>query len=460
MPRASRSASPRAGRGFSVVEIVIALAILFTLVTFLLVALKGRENEGRTSSRYLNAVMLAQKIADDLEHRTRENPHAVERLAAASPEGSPRAGGGELFRFLEDTTADGMLGNDAGIDESAGSLHTQFAAYRYRVDFDRSVGNGLARARIRIFWDDRGRARSYELSALLPDLPARIDSGAPADYDESLSGAEAGLALFGEAGDFADACARHRIDEALALEFAKVRRVVSAVSARLAEAEQADREIANSARAATAGGVARRAALREENGILILRAHRALARPLAELDARATAGTLDTGDLFRGSVAVNLLRDLTLLARAVDGRPNRDCLAIRFNVELSEALAHQLRLVADPAIAGTLPWRERTGALTRLIELGSVLVQANAGRLVFTIGDGRITLQQLVENAFGVLAGLLAGRDYNKADYVNEKLKAIRHRRFAEYEDVSERVALLAAVSEAAARLLDSGAPR
>lgn len=447
---------PAAAGGFTIIEVLIALSLLFTLITFLLVALKGRENEGRTSSKFLNAVMLAQKIADDLENRTRENPHAIEKLAALTPEGTAVDAGSEFFRYLEDTTADGTLGEDAPITAASGSLHAQFKDYRFRVSFDRAAGNGLARARILVMWEDRGRRKNYEMTTLLPDLPARIDAGAPADYDEPIDEATVVEALFREAGTLDDLCARYRIDRPLAVELAKVRRICRAVAERLAQAERDDVALERSARGETSAGIAARADLREANGILILRAHRALARPMGEIDARLTAGTLDMGDLHANSCAVLLVKDFALLAKSVDGRANRDCLAIRFNLELSLAMTHLLRLAADPRVAASLPWRERTAALTRLVELGSVLVQGSGDRIVLALGEAKITLPQLVENAFAVLSKLLGGRDYNKADYVAEKLKAIRHRRFSEYEDVSDRIALMNAVAGIAGKLLQA----
>lgn len=457
MPTASRNPdgpNRRPRPGFSLVEVLVALSILFTAITFFLVAIRGHETEGRKTAQYLNAVMVAQKVVDDIDNRCRENLHAVEEMTGLAGGGRVVDGGSPLFRYLEDTNANGRIDDDLAIVASAGSIYQQLKDFGFRVTFERGYGNGLARARVTVLWEDRGRPRSYEMVQVVQDLPARID--------ESLAGGQAipvtdesiRLALFNEPGPLEELLARYHVDREVATTLAQVQVVVRSVVKRLAESDGEVLKIENSAKGSTREGIREIARQREENAIAIAQGFNLLAAPMQALDRLDGQGTLRFGELADNSCAVRLANDIGRLVKSLDGAQNPDCLGVRFNAELAGAMNLYLRLAIDPTVAKGLPYREKTGALMKIVELGSVLIQNNFNRMVFTIGEVKIPLLQLVTNTFELLVKVLGGRDYNRAAYVDAKLRAIKNNRFSEYEDVSSRVELMAAVSSIAGRVL------
>jgi hypothetical protein len=101
-----------------------------------------------------------------------------------------------------------------------------------------------------------------------------------------------------------------------------------------------------------------------------------------------------------------------------------------------------------------MPYHRRVGVLVKVVDLGSALVQNNFEKMIFSVGTIRITLKNLVMNAFTTLQGILIGRDYNRASYVKHKIDAVKSGKFREFEDISERLTNMVAVSDLTSSLL------
>lgn len=440
-------------RAFSLIEVIIGLAILFVVISFILVALRGRETESRKSAKFFNAVFLAQKIVDDLDNRCRENIYAVNELAEKKGTYRIVEGGEPLFQYLEDTNSNGKLDDDLAITEVAGSIYGQFKDFTYQVNFDRSHGNGLARADVLVRWEDRGE-QSYRVSQVLPDLPGKVESDVGSLLEIELTDEMIRNFLFPEEDPLDELLEKYKFDRTLAEQLARVQYISRAAAKSINDTDAAILQIQNSRKGATLDGMLEMAKMREENAIKIVQCYGLLLLPLSEIQKLQGKAAFDFGGFLFNEKLIDLMKDLARLAKNVEGQKNRNCLALRFNLELAEAMNLYLQMITSKDLALELPYNRRVGMLVRVVDLGSALIQNNYDKMIFSIGETRITLKNLVMNSFTTLQAILSGRDYNRASYVGHKIATIQSGKFREFEDISERLLNMAAVSELSGGLM------
>lgn len=157
-------------RGFSLIEILLALVLLtVALIPALDVFISSGDSLKQTRP-YHHALLLAEKVLEDLRGGSYESPYFLERFRREGivPEPKPVVGGGHpYFRAIEDTAEPfGRIepGKDAGIEESLGLIEKELQPLEVGVTEQPGTGDGHLVTAIKVHWKDtRRQDRTYEI---------------------------------------------------------------------------------------------------------------------------------------------------------------------------------------------------------------------------------------------------------------------------------------------------------
>lgn len=182
-------------RGLTFVEVLVGLAILMAVGTMFMTFLTSSSKEARFSGDYFNAVVLSQKVSEDLLEEISLNPRGLETLGvdrSRSGYSTVVDGTSVFFSFLEDRAppwgridpqVDGKLSNQMQ------PLYDGVKKYRFNVSGERLAGSGDAEDRnlltcnIDFEWKtDTGRGEfNTECLLFSPATPKKADLGAMVD---------------------------------------------------------------------------------------------------------------------------------------------------------------------------------------------------------------------------------------------------------------------------------------
>jgi hypothetical protein len=180
--------------------------------------------------------------------------------------------------------------------------------------------------------------------------------------------------------------------------------------------------------------------------VQIIQCYNILAIPLSELSKMENQFSKSRIPLT--TKTKNLINDMSLVTKFLSGKINKNCLAVKFNMELAAAMNAYIQLLINKNFNSKLAYKKKIGSLTKVINLGSALVQNNSEKMIFSMGKSKITLKQLVKNSFKTIKQMISGKDYNREFYVSEKMKTIESGKFREFENISERLENMDAVSD------------
>ena len=173
--------------GVSLVEILVALAILLVAVLPMFTLYSTTARQARQTGDYTLAVMLEERVAEDMRIASWENPHAVEdpRLNGDGTLAPVVDGKSIYFRGLEDTAAPfGQIDDrDRSIDASFPDLYAQLRTYAFGVKSARralETQGEVLDLDLDMEWKDAGdHTRAMPLRTILPIIQPRITTPVP-----------------------------------------------------------------------------------------------------------------------------------------------------------------------------------------------------------------------------------------------------------------------------------------
>lgn len=170
-------------RGLSFVEVTVAFSILVLAVIPILTLFGNTAQQTRQTGDYALAMMLQERVAEDMRIASWENPHAAEDPSLVG-DGTPQPvvdGKSPFFRGLEDTAEPyGQIDDekDLTIDKSMPALYRQLSSYRFGAQAARRklpTAGEVMDVGLEMQWrDGHDTARALKLDTVVPILSPRI----------------------------------------------------------------------------------------------------------------------------------------------------------------------------------------------------------------------------------------------------------------------------------------------
>lgn len=169
--------------GFSIVEVMVAFAILVLAVVPILTLYSTTARQTRQTGDYTLAIMLQERVAEDMRIASWENPHAVNdpRMLGDGTRAPIVNGQSIYFRGLEDTAAPfGQIDDDKdrSIDASFPDLYNQVKTYEFGVSSARrplATQGEVLDVELDMQWKDGGdTTRAMPLRTVVPIIQPRI----------------------------------------------------------------------------------------------------------------------------------------------------------------------------------------------------------------------------------------------------------------------------------------------
>lgn len=169
--------------GFSIVEVLVASSILVLAVVPIITLFSTTAQQTRQTGDFTLAMMLQERVAEDMRIASWENPHAVDdpRMVGDGTLAPIVDGQSIYFRGLEDTAAPfGQIDDDKdrGIDASFPELYDQVKTYQFGVTSARRplpTEGEVLDVDLEMRWKDaKDRTRSMPLRSVVPIVQPRI----------------------------------------------------------------------------------------------------------------------------------------------------------------------------------------------------------------------------------------------------------------------------------------------
>jgi hypothetical protein len=162
--------------GLSLLEILVAVALLAGSYAVLVTTMRGARTETTFTAEHFTAMFVAQKVIEDINQRLQENPHFFSELIRDA-EGQPLPvvnGRSKYFRLLENTRDFNALrpGEDEPI--TGGDLYRQLEPFSVQVStrlenpIEGSLLPTLLEVEVVVRWTSReGRPQEYRLNQMV-----------------------------------------------------------------------------------------------------------------------------------------------------------------------------------------------------------------------------------------------------------------------------------------------------
>ncbi|MEW6708716.1 MAG: prepilin-type N-terminal cleavage/methylation domain-containing protein [Candidatus Riflebacteria bacterium] len=134
--------------GFTLVEICVGIAIIAGIATFYVTFISGASKESKFTADHFNAIVLSQKVVEDLIEETAVNPHGFDTLgidAGTSNFHEVTRGSSVFFSFIEDRCEPwGKIepGSDGMINEKMQPLYENVNKFKFAVSGERLAKTG------------------------------------------------------------------------------------------------------------------------------------------------------------------------------------------------------------------------------------------------------------------------------------------------------------------------------
>lgn len=437
-------------RGFSVVELIISIALLAVVMTAMLLSMRGSRNESEKSKNFFSAMSIAQKILDDLDNRCRTNLFTVRTLEKGKLTFSVLEPDIPFFRFLEDTNGDGRLDNDRPMSDIDPTAQAELATFTCTVAFDREHGNGFALATVTVAWEDEGKPHKYVIEHNVPDIPTSVLMDSGANQALRLEDRHLVQYLFDKDKALDELLVEFSVGRDLCQRFSEIMYLSRVMSETLIRNYDRISKINKSLERDTVQGLYDLAWLHEANAITVIQGYTQLAVPIKALED----GGITPGKLFKNFKAGEILQDMSRISDTVYSHTNNESFAMRFNYEMIEATNVYMRLLTESKFLDQITYRQREGLIQKIADLCTALAQNHRGGIMLTLGGRRMGLDTYVDETLGTLAKFIEGKDYNRAAFIKEKMLEAKTRTFSVHEDVSDKFELMAAVAGVSSTLL------
>ncbi|MBF0502057.1 MAG: hypothetical protein HQM09_18095 [Candidatus Riflebacteria bacterium] len=163
--------------GFSLVEALIAFSLLVVSLAGLLVTFQGVGKETNFTDEHYSAMFLAQKVLEDINNKTIDNPHFFSELihAAEGEEKSVVNGCSPYFQLLENTVNFDRLLPSEDLPIATGPLFEQLKNYSVQVSSafvedpaTKEPYSNLRKVKIKIRWKSKDNSlQDYEISQFI-----------------------------------------------------------------------------------------------------------------------------------------------------------------------------------------------------------------------------------------------------------------------------------------------------
>ena len=183
-------------RAFTLVEVIIGFSILAGIALIYLVFVRSSSKELQFSADHLNAVVLSQKVAEDLIEELSINPYGFETLGIEGSPGEQEVVDGRsvFFSFVEDTRAPfGKIdvNSDGAIGPQMQPLYETVEKFKFKVAGRRLATSGdhedrnLMQGKIDFLWNASTGRGEFNTSMQLfsPVTCKKIDLGMVIDQD-------------------------------------------------------------------------------------------------------------------------------------------------------------------------------------------------------------------------------------------------------------------------------------
>lgn len=185
----------RSRRAFTLVEIIIGFSILAGISLIYLMFVRSSSKEMQFSADHLNAVVLSQKVAEDLIEELALNPYGFETLGiekTALTQQEVIEGRSIFFSFIEDTKAPhGKIdvNVDGAISEKMQPLYDTVDKFKFTVSGKRLADSGdhedrnLLQSNIDFFWNAQAGRGEFNTSMQMfsPVTRKKVDLGLAVD---------------------------------------------------------------------------------------------------------------------------------------------------------------------------------------------------------------------------------------------------------------------------------------
>jgi len=183
-------------RAFTLVEVIIGFSILAGIALVYLIFVSSSSKELQFSADHLNAVVLSQKVSEDLIEELAINPYGFETLgiAGSTDEHEVVEGRSVFFSFVEDTRAPfGKIdiNSDGAITQQMQPLYDSVEKFKFKVDGRRLASSGdhedrnLVEGKIDFFWNAQTGRGEFNTSMQMfsPVTLKKVDLGLIIDQD-------------------------------------------------------------------------------------------------------------------------------------------------------------------------------------------------------------------------------------------------------------------------------------
>jgi len=183
-------------RAFTLVEVIIGFSILAGIALVYLIFVRSSSKELQFSADHLNAVVLSQKVSEDLIEELAINPYGFETLgiAGSTDEHEVVEGRSVFFSFVEDTRAPfGKIdiNSDGAITQQMQPLYDSVEKFKFKVDGRRLASSGdhedrnLVEGKIDFFWNAQTGRGEFNTSMQMfsPVTLKKVDLGLIIDQD-------------------------------------------------------------------------------------------------------------------------------------------------------------------------------------------------------------------------------------------------------------------------------------
>ncbi len=186
----------RRRRAFTLVEVLIGFSIIASIAVLYLIFARSSSKELQFSADHLNAVVLSQKVAEDLIEELALNPYGFETLGieGSSSDQEVIEGRSVFFSSIEDTRPPyGKIdiNSDGAIGQQMQPLYDTVEKFKFKVAGQRLANSGehedrnLMQGKIDFFWHTQTGRGEFNTSMQLfsPVTSKKVDLGLIIDQD-------------------------------------------------------------------------------------------------------------------------------------------------------------------------------------------------------------------------------------------------------------------------------------
>lgn len=177
LPAILRARRPEARCGLTLLELLLAFALLLFSFVVLITAFQGAGRETPFTNEHFTAMFLAQKVMEDITQRVAENPHFfTELIRDATGERVPVVDGrSKYFRLLENTRNFNLLLPEEDEPIVRGDLYEQLKPFQVQVatkwqpdPLTGEMRRNLVLVEVTLSWVSKeGFAREYRLAQFI-----------------------------------------------------------------------------------------------------------------------------------------------------------------------------------------------------------------------------------------------------------------------------------------------------